>query len=189
MENALIVSDAEKSAVFFTEILKAASCENISVLHSAEKARRLIMERDFDLAIINVPLIDESGENLARHIASKNIAQVILVVQSEFFDEVSAITENDGILVVAKPVDKTIFWSVLKLAQSAQSRLKKMQIENGKLRQKIEDMRVIDRAKLILVSNLKMSEIEAHRFIGKQAMDVRSTRIEIAKGILKTYDG
>jgi response regulator NasT len=147
------------------------------------------MDRDFDLAIIDAPLIDENGENLAKHIASKDIAQVILAVGSKFFDKMSEIGENDGILVVAKPINETIFTAALKLAQSAQNRLKKMRTENEKLKRKIEDIRIIDRAKLILVSNLKMSEFEAHRFIEKQSMDIRSPKLEIAKGILKMYDG
>jgi len=189
MENALIVSGDEKNSDFLAQILKKTSCRNISVLRSAGEARWSLMERDFDLAIIDVPLIDENGENLAKHIASKDIAQVILAVGSEFFDKMSEISENDGILVVAKPINETIFTAALKLAQSAQNRLKKIRTENEKLKRKIEDIRIIDRAKLILVSNLKMSEFEAHRFIEKQAMDIRSTKVEIAKGILKMYDG
>jgi two-component system, response regulator PdtaR len=49
-------------------------------------------------------------------------------------------------------------------------------------------LRIIDRAKWILISSMKMSEQEAHRYIEKQAMDIRSSRRFVAEGILKRYE-
>jgi len=188
MDSALIVTHSEKSIAFFMEMLTSASISRIVTLRTCGEARRLLMERDFDLVIINAPLSDESGESLARHIASKGTCQVILVVKSEYFDEVSAHTEEDGVLTVAKPVNRAVFWSALKLAKSASSRIKLMQAENKKLMQKIEDIKIVDRAKCILISYLSMSEQEAHRYIEKQAMDMRTTKRAVAEGILKTYE-
>ena len=188
MESALIVSRTKTSVAYFAKVLNADSCEQIVTLQSCGEARRLLSERDFDLVIINAPLQGESGESLSIHIASKGVSQVILVVNSEYFDEVSAATEDEGILVVARPINNNIFWATLKLAKSTQSRLKKMQAENSKLKQKIEDIRIVDRAKCILISHLNISEQEAHRFLEKQAMDMRTTRRAIAEGVLKTYE-
>ncbi len=121
MESALIVSCTEKFTVFFTEILNTASVKRISVLKSCSEARRLLLEHDFDLVIINAPLRDETGEMFARNIAVKGMSQVILVIKSEHFDAVSANCENDGVLTVAKPINKTIFWSALTLAKSSRN--------------------------------------------------------------------
>ena len=44
-----------------------------------------------------------------------------------------------------------------------------------------------NRAKWLLIEQLKMTEAEAHRHIEKQAMDRCTTRREIALGIIKTY--
>ncbi|MCL2030238.1 MAG: ANTAR domain-containing protein [Oscillospiraceae bacterium] len=188
MESALIVSHTDKSAVYLTELLDAASVKHIAVLPSCGEARRLLLERDFDLVIVNAPLRDESGESLSRHIAAKSLSQVILAVKSEYFDAVSAACEGDGVLTVSKPVNRAIFWSALTLAKAACSRLKRMQTENARLKQKIEDIRMIDRAKCILISFMGMSEQDAHRYIEKQAMDMRAAKRVIAEGILRTYE-
>lgn len=188
MDSTLIVSYTEKSIAWFTEMLNAASCNHVVALQSCGEARRLLLERDFDLVIINAPLHDETGESLSRHIASKGVSQVILVVKSEFFNAVSSATEDDGVLVVAKPINKAVLWSALQLARAAGKRLTRMQAENSKLKQKIEDIRVIDRAKCILISYLNMGEQDAHRYIEKQAMDMRQTKRAVAEGILKTYE-
>ena len=89
---------------------------------------------------------------------------------------------------VAKPTTRTMFWSALKLAKSAVSRMRRMQEENSRLKQQIEDIRLVDRAKCILISYLGMSEQEAHRHIEKQAMDMRTTKRDVAEGILKMYE-
>ncbi|MDR2593077.1 MAG: response regulator [Chitinispirillales bacterium] len=188
MENALIVSSSDKSVAFFTEMLNANSCAAVTVLKTGSEARSILSEREFDIVIIYVPLPDESGESLSRYVALKETSQVILVVKSEYFDEMCAVTEDAGVLVVARPVDRTIFRSSLRLAKSTLGKLKKLRSENCELKQKIEDIKIIDRAKYILISYLKMSEQEAHRFIEKQAMDMRATRRSVAEGVLRTYE-
>jgi len=186
-DTALIVTGSQKSAVFFSECLTIASINQISVLSSAGETRRNFLSKDYNIVIIDAPLADESGESLARHIAVKGLSQVILAVNSEHFNAVSAVCHQDGVLVISKPVEKDYIWPVLSLAKSVSSRLRRMQNENAKLKQKIEDNKIIDRAKCLLISYLKLTEQESHRFIEKQAMDLRSTKREIAEEILKTY--
>ena len=186
-DTVLIVSCSEKSVALFSEALTIASINQIAVIGSAGEARRALLEKDFDIVIIDAPLADESGESLARNIAVKGLSQVILAVNNEHFNAVSAVCQKDGVLTISKPFDKNFFWSALSLARSVSSKLRRMQSENGKLKQRIEDIRLIDRAKCVLISYLNLTEQEAHRFIEKQAMDLRSTKKSIAEEILKTY--
>jgi len=189
MESALIVSYSEKSTEFFSDFLRVvASMREVVKVKTCGEARRQLLSRDFDLIIINAPLSDETGEDLAKHIASRGESQVILVVKAEFFDEISAMCEPYGILTLAKPMNKSLFWSAFSLAKSALGGMRRMQAENTKLKQQINDIRLVNRAKCILVSHINMTEQEAHRYIEKQAMDMRSTRLEVASGIIKTYE-
>jgi response regulator NasT len=189
MESALIISNTEKNAAIFSELLNAASIKQIAFLPSCSEARRLLSELDFDLVIVNAPLHDESGEAFSRDIASNGASQVILAVKNEFFYEISAACENDGVLTISKPVDKELFWSALTLAKSTQSKIKRLLADkNVQLKQQIEDIRIMNRAKWALISYMDMNEKEAHRFIEKQAMDMRATKRKIAEGILRTYE-
>lgn len=188
MDSALIVSYSEKSNQDLCKILTEASISDITVSPTAAEARRMLIDKDFDLIIVNTPLPDEFGESLARHIAEKKISEVILLVKAELFDDISNKVEEYGIITIAKPIGKTIFWNALKIASATHKRIKTIQNENKKLVQKIEDIRIIDRAKCILISQLSFSEPEAHRYIEKQAMDLRVTRRKIAEEILKMYE-
>jgi response regulator NasT len=188
MDSGLIVSCTDKSIDFFREMLKLASIRKTTVASSCAMARELMAQSGYDLVIINSPLKDETGEKLSKQIASSGASQVILVVKSEFLDEISASTEDTGVLAVAKPVNRALFWSALKLARSAFGRVKLIQEENTRRKRRLEDVGLVARAKLMLISYLNLSEQDAHRYIEKQAMDMRVTRREIAEGILKMYE-
>lgn len=60
--------------------------------------------------------------------------------------------------------------------------------ENQRLQKQIEEIRLVNRAKCVLIQYLSMTEPQAHRYIEKQAMDLRTPRREIAERILKTYE-
>jgi len=193
MESALLVSQSEKDAALYAGFLNAASIHQVTSLQSFDSARNLIQKNEFDLIIVDSPTVDkspggESGESFSRYAAAKSASQVILLVESDSFDSVSAACEDDGVLIIVKPVDKFLLWSALSLVKSVQNKVKRIHAENTQLKQKIEDLRIIDRAKWILISAMKMNEQEAHRYIEKQAMDMRSSRRIIAEGILKRYE-
>jgi response regulator NasT len=60
--------------------------------------------------------------------------------------------------------------------------------EYNRLENKIEEARLINRAECILIQYLKLTEPQAHRYIEKQAMDKRLSKLEVAKSILTTYE-
>lgn len=57
-----------------------------------------------------------------------------------------------------------------------------------KLKQKEQERHLVTRAKGVLMQYLNMTEEQAHRYIEKQAMDMRSTKKSIALSILSTYE-
>ena len=55
------------------------------------------------------------------------------------------------------------------------------------MEEKIEEIRLVNRAKWLLIECLSMTEPEAHRYIEKQSMDERISKREVAEYIIKTY--
>ena len=53
--------------------------------------------------------------------------------------------------------------------------------------EKIDEIRLVNRAKWLLIECLSMTEADAHRYIEKQAMDLRLSKREVAENIIKTY--
>ena len=188
MERGLIISSTEKSVAFFRDMLGHAGIRDLTVVSSAGEARRRMLEYEYDICVINAPLPDEYGESLSCSIALHTTSEVILVVKAEQFDSICHKVEDCGVITVEKPVNRGLFWNAIKVTQAASVKMQRMYCENRKLQQKIEDLRIVDRAKCALISYLRMSEQEAHKYIERQAMDMRLPKREIAEEILRTYE-
>ena len=67
-------------------------------------------------------------------------------------------------------------------------RIRSIQNENIRLQRKIDDTRLINRAKGILIEYLSMTEPQAHKYLERQAMDLRISKTEVAKRLLSTYE-
>lgn len=184
----MIVSSADKGKDSLAELLKNNTFTQITTASCGAEARRSLIGSNYDLVVINTPLMDEFGHELAVMISGKTSSGVILFVKSELADEVSARVEDYGIFVLSKPVNRQIFYQALKLLAAAERKLRGLKSENIQLQGRIEEMRLIDRAKCALIQYLNMTEPQAHRYLEKQAMDMRVTRNEIARSILKTYE-
>lgn len=188
MERALIVCDSEKGTDFYKSFLKENGIVDIVISENGPEAKRKIIDYDFDLCIINGPINGDTGEQLSIDIAEKNICQVLLFVKAERIEEITEHVEDYGVITVSKPINKQMFWQALKLARVAQRRILMAHKESAKLERKLEDMKVVSRAKLLLITNLGITEESAHKYLEKQAMDMRMTRVEVAREVIKQYN-
>ena len=70
---------------------------------------------------------------------------------------------------------------------SARERLRKFEKKTLTIEEKMAEIRLVNKAKWILISELHMTEPEAHRYLEKQAMDRCIARRVVAEEIIKTY--
>ena len=154
---------------------------------SVGEIRRLALESTMDLVVLNTPLKDEFGTRLALDLADYNIA-VLLMVQGDVFDQVCYKVEDYGVLTLAKPVSRHSFYTAVKLLTAMRAKMLRMEKKNQALQEKMQDIRTINRAKWLLITNLQMTEDEAHYHIEKKAMNSRLSRREAAEEIIRTYD-
>ena len=181
MKKTLLVSSSGQSTAPLLELLKSEGFGPVTVTAAAFNARQETERTAFDLICINAPLADENGIDLSRHFAETTRAGVVMIVPQKNADEV-----ND-MLVIAKPINRHLFHHFLQFTDCFRTRMLKMERENEALKSMVEDMRLVDRAKLLLVSYLNMTEAEAHRYLEKRAMDLRVSRVEVAKQVIQTY--
>ena len=76
----------------------------------------------------------------------------------------------------------------IRCAAAMKNKMDDLRSENKMLRDMVNEMKLVNRAKCVLIEYLKISEKEAHRQIQKRAMDQRVTLTEVAADILKTYE-
>lgn len=72
MNRTLVVSSSAAGAQLVQELLPARDYSPVVVAGGGAEARRFCAESDFDLVIINAPLSDEFGHDLAVNVASQS---------------------------------------------------------------------------------------------------------------------
>ncbi len=184
----LIVAATGKAKDYLTEVLPPNEFSSVLSVTNVGEARRLLLDRSFDLVLVNTPLPDDFGIRFAVDIAKQSNAGILLLVKAELLDAASEKTESLGILTVGKPASRQVIFQSIRLLLATQNRIRALEEKTISLQAKMEEIRLINRAKLLLIEHLKMSEPEAHRYIEKQAMDNCVKRKQIAENIIKTYD-
>ena len=187
MESALVVCDSPKAESFFRDFLSGYGFENISVEGTQTKARQRMMSGEFDICVVNSPILGESAEKLACDLALKNVCQIILFVKDEMVDETEAHVEDYGVITLGKPVSRQGFGRALKISEISQRRIALAQREIIKLQKKVDEAKLVGRAKCLLIENRQFTEAEAHHYIEKQAMDSRSSSAAVAEDIVAFY--
>ena len=183
----LIVSGGDRLFNYFSSLLPPADFYPITKAGSAGEARRLLLQTGADIVIIDTPLPDGFGTDFALDIAGQSLG-VMLVVKNELYERVCYKVEDAGVLTVCKPNSRQMLYSAVRLLSALSARLQKSESRNRSLQEKMADIRVVNRAKWLLIERLGLSEADAHRLIEKRAMDERVPRRQVAEGIISSYE-
>ena len=133
----------------------------VNMVKSCGEARRALLDKEYDIVLINAPLQDDFGMRLAPH----------------------------GVLPLSKPPSLPMITHSLRVLCALRERLRKLEAKQQSVEERMEEIRLVNRAKWLLIQCLNMTEAQAHRYIEKQSMDTRVSKREVAQDIIKTYAG
>lgn len=150
-------------------------------------AKRRLLEQSYDIVIINAPLADDFGMRLAIDACSNSNAGVLLLVKNEYYNDIYAKVVEFGVLTLPKPTTTPMISQTLRILCATRERMRQVEAKQATVAEKMDEIRLVNRAKWLLIECLNMTEAEAHRYIEKQSMDQRVSKREIAENIIKTY--
>ena len=183
----LIVSAAEGFNDALSALLPTSKYSPTNFVSNISAAKRAFAERAFDFVIINSPLPDDIGTRFAIDTGSSKETVVLLMVRAELQAEIYDKVAEHGVFVLPKPTSKPTMAVALSWLSSAREKLRKTEKKTLSIEEKMEEIRIVNRAKWILIRELKLDEPEAHRYIEKQAMDRCISKRIVAEEIIKTY--
>lgn len=183
----LVAGANDKTFALLQTLLPGSSYDPPLRAGSAGEAKRMALDYAVDIAILNAPMRDEFGTQLALNLARDNVG-VLLLVSGESFDGVRDQVEDEGVMALAKPLTRQTLEMGLHMITALRGKLLQMDRRNRALQEKMTDIRTINRAKWLLIEQLRMTESEAHYYIERQAMDTRLSRREVAENIIRSYD-
>ena len=184
----LLVSASEKLNTAILALLPPTDFWPVRVAESISEARRLTMEAAYDLVLVNAPLPDESGAEFCTDLCAKSTAGVLLMVRSELHEELYGRLRTSGVMTIPKPASREVFAQTLRALCTVRERLRASEHRFSTVEEKMDGLRLINRAKWLLIEKKGMTEDEAHRAIQKRAMEQRMPKADAAKEILRLLE-
>lgn len=180
----LIVSASEKFRQSAVSLLSETRCSPVQTAPGIGSAKRLLAEQPFDFVIVSAPFPDDAGIRFAFDVSDRKNTSELLLLPPDLYENNADRAIEHGIFLLSKPASKEAFLTAVDWLAASREQLRKAEQKTVSIEEKMEEIRVVNRAKWFLISERNMSEADAHRFIEKQAMDRCVTRMAVAKEIL-----
>ena len=183
----LVVSAAQKFNEAFAAMLPGSEYYPVRFVGNIAAARREMVNKTYDLVIINAPLPDDFGTRFAIDVSAKSSAIVLLFVKNDRYPEVYGKVMEHGVLAVSKPTSTQMVAQSLRVMCTMRERLRMMEAKQATVEDKIAEIRLFNRAKWLLIEHEGISEADAQHRLEKQAMDSRVSKKKVAEEIIKIY--
>lgn len=183
----LVVSSVENFHNAMTAMLPEASFQPVVNVPTVATAQRAVVERSFDFVIINAPLKDDLGMRFAIDCSTSHNSLVLFLISNEIHGDVYAKVAEHGVFTLPKPMNKQSMDNALRWLMTAKRKITGAEKKTNKIEDKMEEIRLVNKAKWLLISNEGLLEPEAHRYLEKEAMNRCITKKELAQQIIDKY--
>jgi response regulator NasT len=187
MQEPLRVIVAEDEGLIRMDVvatLQEAGYEVVGEAADGEEAVRLALELKPDLIVMDIKMPKLDGISAAEKMSEHKIPVVLLTAFSQA-DLVKRAADAGAMAYVTKPFKPSDLLPAIQIALSRAVELSALEGEIADLSERLETRKLMDRAKGLLQSTMKLSEPEAFRWIQKASMDRRLSMAQVAKAVLE----
>jgi len=180
----VVVEDEALIRMDVVSTLEEAGFEILGQGADGEEAISLATELTPDLVVMDIKMPKLDGISAAEKIAELKIPVVLLTAFSQT-DLVSRASEVGAMAYVTKPFKPRDLLPAIQVALARHEELMSLESEIADLSDRLETRKMMDRAKGLLMSKMKLSEPEAFRWIQKASMDRRLSMAQVAKAVIE----
>jgi AmiR/NasT family two-component response regulator len=180
----VVVEDEGLIRMDVVATLQEAGYEVVGEGADGEEAIRLATELEPDLVVMDIKMPKLDGISAAEKIGELKIPVVLLTAFSQS-DLVARAAEAGAMAYVTKPFKPTDLLPAIQIALSRHEELTSLEAEIADLSDRLETRKLMDRAKGLLQSKMKLSEPESFRWIQKASMDRRLTMAQVSKAVIE----
>lgn len=181
--NVLIASAQPKFNESLAMLMEERRYYSYELEQSVSAAKRRLLDQPFDILIVNAPLPDDDGVRLASDRSTGSCA-VLLLIRSEYYQETFERVCRNGVYVLPKPSPRQMVTQAFDWLESTHERLSRLEKKAVSLEDKMAEIRLVNRAKWLLITEQGFDEEQAHRLIEKLAMDRCVPKRTIAEEII-----
>jgi response regulator NasT len=149
---------------------------------------RVVLDTEPDLVIFDIHLPHLDGIEALRQIYQERVVAAVAITGDRDEELVRRAMEEHVLAYLLKPVEDYQLGPALRMARARFEELRELLAENATLRQSLENRKIIERAKGVLMQLHRWTEAEAFRKLQRGAMNRRTTMVELAQDILNGVD-
>ena len=187
----LIAEDDLNARAIMVDLLAALGLIVVGEVGSGREAAALALDVAPDVVLLDVHMPDGSGIQAAEEITQALPGTAVVLFSG---DPSVSLTERDitatsAIAFLPKPAPPKVIDSTLRLAVSRARELAAARKDATTARRQLEDRKLIERAKGILMRRTGSSEQEAYRMLQRTSQDRSVPMVEIAQTVIDSEPG
>jgi response regulator NasT len=181
----VVVEDDSTVRMFLTDILQnQLGHEVIGEAATGTNMVRTVLEMEPDVVVFDIHLPHMSGLDALRQIYQSKIIAAVAITADRDKSLVKRALEEHVLAYLVKPVEAHHLGPALMVAWARFDELHSLQVENANLRQTLQNRKVLERAKGVLMKRYRWSEADAFRRLQRSAMNRRVPMVQLAQSIL-----
>ena len=183
----LVAEDEALIRLDLVEMLGEQGYDVVGQASNGEQAVELAKEVKPDLVIMDVKMPVLDGLSAAEQLHEAKLCPVIMLTAFSQTELVERARDAGVMAYIVKPFTADDLRPAIDIATSRWQELKALEAEIADLGERLETRKLVDRAKGVLMSQLKLSESDAFRWIQKTAMDRRLGMKEVAEAVINGF--
>ena len=187
----MVAEDDEGARALMMELLTGLGYEVVACVATGSDAVRSAAELKPDVVVLDVHMPDGSGIAAAEQISRENsgIAVVLYTGDEQLSLSDGELASTAALALLPKPAPARVIDTTLRMAVSRARELSAARQAAGEARTQLENRKVVERAKGILMRRTGLSEQEAYRVLQRSSQDRAVPMVVIARSVIESEPG
>ena len=182
---AVVVEDEALIRMDIVETLREGGYDVVGEGANGEEAVALAEQHKPDVIVMDVKMPVMDGITAAERIAKARLAPVVLLTAFSQTELVERARDAGAMAYVVKPFTPADLLPAVEIAASRYVEIKALEAEIVDITERMETRKKVERAKGLLMENMRLNEPESFRWIQKTSMDRRLTMKEVAEAVIE----
>ncbi|MFZ5830101.1 MAG: ANTAR domain-containing response regulator [Planctomycetota bacterium] len=180
-----VADDEADMRDYFARVLPVLGHEVVAVARNGRELveQSLIARPDLLVVDVRMPVMD--GLEAVREICAAIPTPAIVVSAYSDAELVRRAMEECVMAYLIKPIKQTDIEPAIAIAISRYGEMEQLRQETADLRRSLEDRKIIERAKGVLMKRMRLDEPEALRRLQKMASESNRRLVEVARGVIE----
>lgn len=183
--NIAVADDEQDMRDFFQKVLSHLGHRVTAIAEDGAELVRKCREDPPDLIVTDIVMPNMDGLEALHEICAENPIPAILVSAHQDEEYIERAKRNQVLAYLVKPIKKDDLEPAISLAMQRFKEFKALQQQTDDLRQALEDRKLIERAKGVLMKRAGLDEPDAFRRLQKLSSERNQKMVQIARTIVE----